>query len=80
MDIKDFTSKKAKVSVVGLGYVGLPLALAFARKLSVVGFDIDPQRIAMLKKGEDPSQELSREAFADTDILYTDKVAELAQA
>lgn len=80
MDIKDFTSKKAKVSVVGLGYVGLPLALAFARKLSVVGFDIDPQRIAMLKKGEDPSRELSREAFADTDILYTDKVAELAQA
>ncbi|MDD3130652.1 MAG: nucleotide sugar dehydrogenase, partial [Bacteroidales bacterium] len=63
--------KEAKISLVGLGYVGLPIALAFARKTAVVGFDIKPERIALMKDKIDPSQELETEAFDDCDILFT---------
>lgn len=80
MNINDFTKGDAKVSVVGLGYVGLPLALAFARKVSVIGFDVNVQRIAMLKEGKDPSDELVSEDFANTDIVYTHKVEDLGKA
>ncbi len=52
---QDIIDKKAKVSIIGLGYVGLPIALAFAKKVSVIGFDINKGRIEMMKKGMDPS-------------------------
>lgn len=80
MKIENFTKKKRKVSVTGLGYVGLPLALALAKKLSVVGFDISAPHIARLKKGKDASGELTAGDFAGTDIVYTSKAADLAQA
>lgn len=80
MDIGDFTGKQKKISVTGLGYVGLPLALTLAKKAAVVGFDIRPAHIDRLKKQEDASGELSPEDFAGTDILYTDKAEDLAQA
>ena len=51
-------NKTAKIAVIGLGYVGLPLALEFARHFEVIGFDIDADRIEMMKRGEDPSNEL----------------------
>lgn len=63
--------KEAKISLIGLGYVGLPIALEFARKTSVIGFDIKPERIEMMKNGIDPSNELPKEAFDGCDILYT---------
>ena len=63
--------KETKLSVIGLGYVGLPIALEFARKIKVVGFDIRPDRIDLMKKGIDPSNELSAEEFRNTDIEYT---------
>ncbi|MBP8823027.1 MAG: nucleotide sugar dehydrogenase [Flavobacteriales bacterium] len=63
--------KEAKLAVIGLGYVGLPIALAFARKLKVVGFDINAKRVAMMQRGEDPSEELPQEAFAGADIHFT---------
>jgi UDP-N-acetyl-D-galactosamine dehydrogenase len=72
--------KEAKLSLVGLGYVGLPIALAFARKISVIGFDINTARVEMMKKGIDPSDELESEAFQDTDIVFTDKLEILQQA
>ncbi len=72
--------KEAKLSLVGLGYVGLPIALAFARKISVVGFDINSARIEKMKKGVDPSDELEPEAFHDARILFTDKLDDLKQA
>lgn len=50
-------NKETKLSVIGLGYVGLPIALEFARKLSVVGFDIKPERVELMKKGIDPSKD-----------------------
>jgi len=54
-----------------LGYVGLPIALEFAKHVPVVGFDIKPERIDLMKKGIDPSNELPKEAFAGCDIMFT---------
>jgi UDP-N-acetyl-D-galactosamine dehydrogenase len=59
-----FTGAPAKIAVIGLGYVGLPLAVAFAAAHDVVGFDIKPQRLAELRAGEDSTLEVSSEALA----------------
>ena len=64
-------AKKKSIAMVGLGYVGLPLALELARYFKVVGFDISDERVAMMQRGEDPSDELPPEAFQDKDISYT---------
>lgn len=72
MDIyKDLIDKKTSLSVVGLGYVGLPIALAFAKKLKVIGFDINAERIALLRNNIDPSAELSAADFEGADISFT---------
>ena len=65
---EDLIKKEKSLSLIGLGYVGLPIALAFARKISVIGFDINAKRVEMMKKGIDPSNELEKEAFFDTDM------------
>lgn len=62
---------EAKLAVIGLGYVGLPIALEFARSMSVVGFDIKPQRVSQMEHAIDPSGELPAEAFADRTIQFT---------
>ncbi len=77
---KDIIEKKARVGVIGLGYVGLPIALALARKVSVIGFDINSQRIEMMRQGKDPSGEMGPEDFAHTDIEFTDSPTALARA
>src|SRR5665647_3636420 len=73
-------NKQTKLSVIGLGYVGLPIALEFAKQIQVVGFDIKPERIALMKKGIDPSNELTSEAFKNTDIVLTSDPSELKTA
>lgn len=73
-------SKKEKLAVIGLGYVGLPIALEFARKLSVIGFDIKPDRIAKMQKRVDPSEELTSEAFDGCDIEFTSNPEDLKKA
>ncbi len=65
---------------MGLGYVGLPIALEFARKVQVVGYDIREDHIEKLKKGIDTNREVSSEAFRDTDILFTANPEDLAEA
>lgn len=72
--------KETKLAVIGLGYVGLPIALEFARKISVVGFDINQQRVDLMKQGIDPSCELEKEAFVGTDILFTANIDDLKDA
>ena len=80
MIYQDLVSKKEKLALIGLGYVGLPIALEFARKISVVAFDIKPDRVELMKKGIDPSKELESEAFHGCDIQYTSSVEDLRQA
>jgi UDP-N-acetyl-D-galactosamine dehydrogenase len=72
--------KDAKLSVVGLGYVGLPIALEFARQIQVIGFDINTGRVEMMKNGEDPSEELTSEAFEGCDIEFTADPEKLKEA
>ncbi|MES2387655.1 MAG: nucleotide sugar dehydrogenase [Bacteroidota bacterium] len=69
--------KKAKLAVIGLGYVGLPIALEFAKKFSTVGFDINAGRVEMMKRREDPSGELDAEAFNNADIVFSADPADL---
>ncbi len=64
-------NKEAKMAVIGLGYVGLPIALEFAKKIKVVGFDIKPDRVELMKQGIDPSNELGKEEFEGCDITFT---------
>lgn len=78
--IESLLRKDTKLAVIGLGYVGLPIALEFARKISVIGFDINAGRVAQMQKGIDPSQELEPEAFAGCDITFTADPDDLAEA
>jgi UDP-N-acetyl-D-glucosamine/UDP-N-acetyl-D-galactosamine dehydrogenase len=72
--------KEAKIAVIGLGYVGLPIALAFAKKVKVIGFDINEKRVNMMKKGIDPSNELGKKDFEKSDIEFTHKLEDLKKA
>jgi len=72
--------KKKKIAIIGLGYVGLPIALSFARHLSVIGFDINDTRVKLMQNGIDPSNELDKDAFIGADIHFTSSLDELKQA
>lgn len=77
---EELVAKKSQLAVIGLGYVGLPLALEFARKVTVVGFDISERNVQMLKEFKDPSKEIDPEAFREKDILYTTNIKDLKVA
>ncbi len=72
--------KEEKLAVVGLGYVGLPIALEFAKKLNVIGFDINPERIEMMKNNIDPSNELIESDFDGCSIEFTSNLQDLNAA
>ncbi len=65
------------MAVIGLGYVGLPIALAFARKVKVVGFDINTKRVEQMRRNEDPSNELVASDFEGCDIHFTADIEDL---
>src|SRR5687768_11780322 len=77
---QDLIDRKAKLAVIGLGYVGLPIALEFAKKISVIGFDINEKRVEMMRQGIDPSKELDKSAFDGCDISFTSSLDELRKA
>ena len=77
---QDLTGKKKKLAVLGLGYVGLPIALEFAKKIKVIGFDINLGRIEKMKQGIDPSGELASSDFQDCDIEFTADPDKLKEA
>jgi UDP-N-acetyl-D-galactosamine dehydrogenase len=77
---QDIINKKAKLAVIGLGYVGLPIALAFAKKISVIGFDINEERVKMMQQGIDPSAELGKSDFEGADITFTTSLDVLKEA
>src|SRR5688572_23993846 len=72
--------KEAKIAIIGLGYVGLPIALAFGKKVPVIGFDISKSKIELLKQGIDPAKEMTSEDFVGSNITFTDSREELKQA
>ena len=76
----ELISKREKLAVIGLGYVGLPIALEFAKKISVIGFDIRPDRIQKMKDKIDPSDELDSSAFDGCDIQFTYDIEDLRKA
>ena len=77
---QELLDKKKSLAVIGLGYVGLPIALEFAKKIKVIGFDINAKRVEMMRQGIDPSQELEKEAFIGCDIEFTNDLEVLKQA
>jgi UDP-N-acetyl-D-galactosamine dehydrogenase len=77
---QELLDKKKKLAVIGLGYVGLPIALEFAKKIKVIGFDINAQRVEMMRNHIDPSQELEAADFKGCDIEFTNDLDVLRQA
>ena len=73
-------NKEEKLSLIGLGYVGMPIAVAFARKLDVIGFDLNSQKIDLYKKGVDPTHEVGDEIIRKSTVEFTDKEAKLREA
>ena len=72
-------SKDEKLAVVGLGYVGLPIALEFAKKLDVIGFDINVERVNLMKQNTDPSNELLASDFENCSITFTSNLKDLQE-
>lgn len=77
---QELINKEKKLAVVGLGYVGLPIALELAKKIKVIGFDINEERVEMMRRNEDPSEELEASAFEGCDIEFTADLEVLKQA
>jgi len=69
-----------KISLIGLGYVGMPIAVAFSKKVKVIGFDTNKQKIDLYKKGVDPTLEIGDEAIASSNVYFTSEPSRLKQA
>lgn len=80
MAIVENLKRGKALAVVGLGYVGLPLALAFAKKVRTLGFDINEEKLKTYKKGVDPTGEAGNEAVQQTTLEFTSDPAALEQA
>lgn len=73
-------SKETKLSVTGLGYVGMPIAVAFSEKLSVIGFDKNREKIKLYKSGADPTNEVGNERIASCSAEFTSDETRLSEA
>ena len=73
-------AKEAKLSLVGLGYVGMPIAVAFAKKVDVIGFDLNKSKIELYKSGVDPTNEVGDEAIKETTVEFTADETKLKEA
>lgn len=76
----DLLAGKTKVSLVGLGYVGMPLAIAFAKKVGVIGFDTNEAKIDMYKNGEDPTNEVGGDVVKASTVEFTSDASKLREA
>lgn len=77
---EDLVNGKEQLSLVGLGYVGMPIAVAFARKISVVGFDLNEKKIELYKNGVDPTNEVGNEVIKNTKVAFTADPSKLREA
>lgn len=73
-------AREEKLSLVGLGYVGMPIAVAFARKIDVIGFDLNKEKIKLYKSGIDPTHEVGDEQIAKSTVDFTDDESRLREA
>ncbi|MCI9138222.1 MAG: nucleotide sugar dehydrogenase [Lachnospiraceae bacterium] len=73
-------NKKEKLAVIGLGYVGMPIAVAFAKEIDTIGFDLNEEKINLYKKGIDPTKEVGNEAIRETNLLFTSDPLKLKEA
>jgi UDP-N-acetyl-D-galactosamine dehydrogenase len=72
--------KKEKISIIGLGYVGMPIAVAFAKKIDVIGFDLNKSKVALYKDGIDPTKEVGNDAIKLSRVEWTSKEKDLQKA
>ena len=70
-------SKQEKLALVGLGYVGMPIAVAFAKKVNVIGFDLNSEKVSLYKQGIDPTKEVGNDAIKNTTVEFTDDETKL---
>lgn len=81
MDLRDrLLAGEAVMAVVGLGYVGLPLAVAFAQHVKVMGYDVNREKIALYKQGIDPTKEVGNEGIRQSGIRFTCREEDLKEA
>ena len=73
-------TRNEKISLVGLGYVGLPIAVAFAKKVDVIGFDLNKEKIELYRRGSDPTKEVGDEAIQNTTVEFTNDEKKLREA
>lgn len=73
-------NKNEKISLVGLGYVGMPIAVAFAKKVNVIGFDINSEKVKLYKNGIDPTKEVGNETIKETKVEFTSDATKLQEA
>lgn len=67
----DLLQKREALSVIGLGYVGMPIAVAFSKKVNVIGFDLNPRKIDLYRSGIDPTDEVGDSAIAECSVEFT---------
>ena len=77
---QNLVEKKEKLSLVGLGYVGMPIAVAFARKINVIGYDLNAEKIELYKKGIDPTKEVGDDTICQTTVEFTADETRLREA
>ena len=77
---KELMEGEEKLSLIGLGYVGIPIAVAFAKRLKIIGFDLNSEKIDLYKKGVDPTKEVGDQAIAKTQIEFTADEHKLREA
>ena len=77
---EDLLAGKERLSVIGLGYVGMPIAVAFAKVLAVIGYDNNAEKIKAYQEGRDPTQEIGDAAIQKSTMLFTSDAAELKKA
>lgn len=77
---ENLIDRREKLSLVGLGYVGIPIAVSFAKKIDVIGFDLNEKKIELYKSGIDPTQEVGDEAIRNTAVEFTSDEAKLREA
>lgn len=81
MDLYErIVKREEKISLIGLGYVGLPIAVAFAKKVKVLGFDINKDKIDLYKSGADPTKEVGNDIIKKTEVEFTTDETRLREA